>query len=112
MANITDVQAVKFCNEKARVLADLLAQMYETCRRFNEEWSANNITSLVPNDSSPIIDGATVTSGTADGRKPIKGSDVNGLHDRAFELVSLLEANSSAKLVQIQAISVNGQAKY
>jgi hypothetical protein len=108
MANITNAQAVKFCNEKLRVLADLQERLYETYRRVKAEWDTFGGVALIPNDASPIIDGATVLTGTADGRKPITGAMVTNIITRGFEYATDMEASASAKLATIRQVSVNG----
>lgn len=108
MANITNPQAVAFCNNRARVVADLFEKAYESYRRMKAEWDTFGGAALIPNDSSPIIDGATVLAGTADGRKPITGAMVNNIVARGFELAADYEANAGAKLATIRQVTVNG----
>lgn len=102
MADITDPQAVRFCNERVRLAADKFGQLYNWCVAVANEWAAQNIAGLIPNDTSPIIDGAQT-----DGRPLITGADVHTIKDRVAELISLLEASSNAKLNQILRVAVN-----
>ena len=99
---ITDPQAIRFCNERVRVAADKFGQLYNWCVSVQNEWAAQGIGALIPNDSSPIIDGAQT-----DGRPLITGADVNTLAARVTEFISLLEANTNAKLNHILKVAVN-----
>jgi hypothetical protein len=102
MADITNPQAVRFCNERVRLAADKFAQLYNWCIAVRNEWTAQDIASLIPNDASAIIDGAQT-----DGRPLITGADVHTIKDRVVELIGLLEANTSEKLNEILRVAVN-----
>lgn len=43
MPNITNPEAVKFCNEKIRPAADALASAYHTMKALRDEWYAKNL---------------------------------------------------------------------
>jgi hypothetical protein len=96
MADITNVQAVAFCNERVRVAANKFAALYWWCKEVSEDWTAQGVGALIPNDASVLIDGSAT-----DGRSVITGADVNALAARVGEFVALLEANSNTKLNQI-----------
>ena len=102
MADITNPQAVRFCNERVRQAADKFGQLYNWCVAVQNEWAAQGIGDLIPNDSSPIIDGAQT-----DGRPLLTGADVNTLAARVTEFTAMLEANANAKLNQILKVAVN-----
>jgi hypothetical protein len=102
MADITNAEAVRFCNEKVRVAADRLAQTYYFAKQVQQEWFAANMANLLPNDTSPVIDGSST-----DGRHPITGEDVTGIISRCMALTSDFEANDNAKLNAILAVAVN-----
>lgn len=102
MPDITDPQAVTFCNEKIRRAADKLAQAYNFANQVVDEWTAHGGTDLVPNTSDPVVDGSAT-----DGRPPIVGSDVSNIVNRLSELAADYEAASSAKLNTILAVAVN-----
>ncbi len=74
-------------------------------------WSANgqNITALVPNDSSPVADGSELTNARPDGRSPITGAHVNNVIARMNEHVVDMEASGNAKLNTLLAVCVNPQ---
>lgn len=102
MADITDVQAVKFANERVRPLADRLAQSYAICKAIVAVWTAQGLSASFPNDTSEVIDNAR-----QDGRPVITGAMVNSAVAFAQSLIADYEANSSAKLNGILRIAVN-----
>jgi hypothetical protein len=104
---ITNVQAVKFCNEKVRPAADALGQAYETLRRLKMEWDATLMANLIPNDTTVIADGADT-----DGRKPITGQMVYNILNRGFEYMTDQEANFNAKLNTIKQVTVNDAPRF
>lgn len=102
MADVTNPQAIRFCNERVRQAADKFAQLYYWCSIVRDEWLAQDIGSLVPNDTSEIIDGAQT-----DGRPVVTGADVHTIKDRVLELLALLDADSGAKLAEVLSVAVN-----
>jgi len=102
MADITNPQAVKFCNEQARRIADAYAGMYYFAKSVGDVWTAQGISALIPNDASVIIDGSV-----QDGRATITGAMVNGLVSTLAGLVNDLEANSKLKLNGLLKIAVS-----
>ena len=63
---------------------------------------AQDISTLIPNSTETIGDGADV-----DGRPVITGADVYAVKDLALALITDLEANGSAKLNQLLCVAVN-----
>jgi hypothetical protein len=104
---ITDPTAVKFCNEKIRVMADSMAQNYYTAKAIVNEWNATGISSLITNDSSEVIDGSR-----QDGRKVITGAKATSIITRAMEIIADYEANTNAKLNTVIGVNVNGAARF
>jgi hypothetical protein len=102
MSDITDPQAVAFCNERIRPAADLLAQAYNYASQVLAEWTAHGGAVLVPNTSDPVVDGSAT-----DGRPPVTGADVNLLVVRLSELKADFEASGAAKLNTILKVAVN-----
>lgn len=102
MPDITDPQAVRFCNERVRVAADKLAQAYNLANQVIDEWTAHGGVALIPNTSDPVIDGSAT-----DGRPPIVGSDASNIINRLTEIVADFEDSGGAKLNTILAVSVN-----
>lgn len=103
MPDITNPQAVRFCNEQARTLADAAAAYYWKAKSVLAEWNSTGMSSLLPNTSDPVIDGSAT-----DGRTVITGANVNGLINHVQAMVADLEANSNAKLNILMRIEVNG----
>ena len=101
MAIIDNPEAVKFCNERVRVSADKLAQLYYTAKSVSQEWTANGIGTLIAYDNSDLV----VDGSASDGRHPINGIEVNNLITRLTEFVTDMEANSGAKLNTVLAVA-------
>jgi len=100
MADITNPQAVAFCNERVRLAANKFMDLYWWCKMVSEEWAAQSIGSLIPNNADVLIDGSAT-----DGRSICTGADINTLAARVAEFTALLEATANAKLNQIAKVS-------
>lgn len=103
MPDITNPEAVRFANEKARALADVATRYYYAAVAFVNEWDATEMGAKIPDTADTIIDGSA-----SDGRTPITGADVNGLKNHVDTMTADLEANSNAKLNILLGIEVNG----
>lgn len=103
MPDITNPEAVRFCNEKARVLADLATRYYYTSLALLNEWDATGMGATIPNTADVVADGSDV-----DGRSRITGAMVHGLHDHVQAMVADLGANNNLKLDTLLQIEVNG----
>lgn len=99
MANITNPQAVLYCNAVIRPLADRMMQLLRAAQLAESEFTAQGLNALIPNDASPIIDGSAT-----DGRTPITGGDVNILLANAQTYINTFTANSN--LIQNQTLKV------
>ncbi len=102
MANITDTNAIRFCNTRVRPVADRIAQLYNAIIAIGNEYTALGISTLIPNDSSPIADGAAT-----DGRPQIVGTDVANIVTIVTAIKTTLEATSNQKLNQVLRVGVN-----
>jgi hypothetical protein len=103
MAQITNPQAVRFCNERVRVAADALAKLYYLAKAIRNEWDATGMSALIAyNNGDLVVDGAA-----SDGRPPVTGISVNNLVTRLTEFTADMEANSSAKLNTVLAVAVH-----
>ena len=88
---ITNPVAIKFCNEKIRVVSDLIAQLDNLAADIINEWNALGTTFFISNTSDVVRDGASPNDdiGTGgDGRKVITGAKVNNIINRLNELRS------------------------
>ena len=103
MADITDPEAVRFCNEKVRALADAATRYYYLSKELTNEWDATGMAAKIPDDSSEIIDGSA-----QDGRSTITGANVNGLKGHVDTMIADLEASNNTKLNILLNIEVNG----
>ncbi len=103
MADITNPEAVRFANEKARVLADLATRYYYAAKAFAQEWAATDMDSKIPDAADVFIDGSAT-----DGRSPITGANVRGLKGHIETMIADLEASGNQKLNILLKIEVNG----
>ena len=103
MADITDPEAVRFSNERARTLADVATRYYYAAKSFLQEWDATSMGDKITNTADDIIDGAAT-----DGRHVITGANVVGLKNHVAAMITDLEANSNLKLNILLGIEVNG----
>lgn len=92
--------AVKFCNEKIRVAADMLAQLDNFAGAVLAEWTAMGGSAAIPNAVGNVVqDGASpngVDAVGGDGRPVIDGAKVNGIINRLTELRSAVAATGLA----------------
>lgn len=102
MAEITNPEAVRFCNSRLRSVADRLAQSYYYAKGVRDEWYANNLGVLFPEGDGPVVDGSAT-----DGRHPLMRDDVVLLISRCDEFVNDYEANSNAKLNTVLSVAVH-----
>jgi hypothetical protein len=104
MPDITNPQAVLFCNQRVRPASDKLAQAYYDATAVLNEWTSFGGTTLIPNTADPVIDGSA-----QDGRSPITGADVSNLVNRLSELTTDYNASGAAKLNTVLKVAVNPQ---
>lgn len=120
MPNNTNAQAIAFSNTKLRPLADQMRSLYNNCKSITNQWTAQGLAALIPSDANLMQDGATVASGTPDGRTPITDADINVLFAKSTDLINYFEGatatggtltnNASMQnLNQITKVAVNGQ---
>jgi hypothetical protein len=101
---ITSPVAIKFCNEKIRVAADMLAQADNFALAVLNEWTALGGTALIPNTADVLRDSASPSDdiGTnGDGRPVVTGAKLNNIINRLTALRATA-ANSGL------AMGVNG----
>ncbi len=110
MPNNTNAQAIAFANNYARKCADDVVSCYLTMKRTSQVWTGQSIVTVIPNDSNLIQDGATVASGTADGRAPITDAQVNTLISNLATLIASFEASSNLILNQMLQVAVNSSS--
>ncbi len=103
MADITNPEVVRFCNEKVRALADLATRYHYAALALLNEWDATGMGALIPNTADVVVDGSA-----GDGRSPITGAMVNQFQGHMDTMVADLVANNNAKLNILLQIEVNG----
>ena len=118
MANNTNAQAIAFSNNKIRPMSDLLYTVYQTAKSVVDQWNAQGVSTVLPNDANLIQDGATVASGTPDGRKPITDAQATNIITRCQDLINWMEGSASiaagdgskAVLNTVALVNTNGKA--
>ncbi len=110
MPNNTNAQAIAFANNYARKCADDVVSCYLTMKRTAQVWTGQSVVTVIPNDANLIQDGATVASGTADGRAPITDAQVNTLISNLTTLIASFEASSNLILNQMLQVQVNAKS--
>ncbi len=103
---INDPTAIKFSNERVRTAADVSAQGYYRAKSLIDQWTAQGLDVVIPNDATVMPDGADT-----DGRPVITGADIHGMVAILKSYVAMVEANSSAALTQILKVAVHPQAQ-
>lgn len=105
---IDNPQAVRFCNEQIRILADTLLTALRTAEAVREFYYAHpELGDLFYNNSSELVEDGSAM----DGRPRMTGADVLTLITRADELVADYQATSNAKLNTVLKAAVNGQSR-
>jgi len=105
---IDNPQAVRFCNEQIRILADTLLTALRTAQAVREFYYAHpELETLFHQNVSEFVEDGSAT----DGRPRMTGNDVLALITRADELVADYQANSNAKLNTVLRAAVNGQSR-
>ena len=104
---VTDTSAIAFCNKYVRTAADERAKDYYRAKITVNQWFAQNMSALIPNDSTAVNDGAQQPNG--DGRPVITGAMVNNIITRCQDIITDFEATSNAKLNTVLQVAVNPQ---
>jgi hypothetical protein len=94
----SNAQAI-FFTAQAREYARHVALTYTKASAMVNEYNAQGISAVIPNDSTQMADGAAVN-----GQPIARNQDVIAAVTRAMELIADLEANSKAKLNTILAL--------
>ena len=106
MADIVNAQAVAFCNNKARIVADLIERTRRTCEQFAidivTEWEANTVGNA---NGDVVIDGSE-----RDGRNRITKVDIAALKFVAEKIAEA--ANLDDREALVAKVSVNGQPAF
>jgi len=102
---ITSNIAITFSDQKLRRLASMIASVDLTITEIQNQWSADGLSALFPNDTTSIVQDTSVTA--SDGRTPICGQDVQNFMAFLTSVQSSLGANSGALRTTINKIAVN-----
>lgn len=97
-------QAILVANEKIRVAADRVGQLYGVLALMEAEFTAEGWGTLFPNGSSEVL----VDGSATDGRTPITDADVRTfMLTVAAGFLATLRANSNAQLNNVLKIAVH-----
>jgi hypothetical protein len=99
---INNPEGVSFSNGRIRPAADKAAQFYYFAKAVYQEWTANDMGSILTVGGGEIEDGSTT-----DGRHVITGNDATNVIVRLGEFVADMEANGGAKLNTLLAVAVH-----
>jgi hypothetical protein len=111
MAANTNAQAIAFANNYVRPAANDIVSCYLTMLRMQQVWTQQILGNVIPNDANFIQDGATVASGTPDGRAPITDAQVQTMISNLATLLAAFTANSNIILNQMLQIQVTAQSQ-
>lgn len=100
-------QAVQFCNQYVRPMADETYAFYLTAKKFLQLWNSQNLAVVIPNDSQQVADGSAT-----DGRPTMTDAQVNILQSNVASFVATFEASANLILNQTTVIQVNGQSRF
>ena len=107
MPDITNPQAVKFANEKARVFADALLSAITTAREFEAIYAAQAGDTLFPNSADLLADGSEV-----DGRPRVQAQMVRALRTAAQDLLTWAATGAPTRETRLRTIAVNGSSRF
>ena len=103
MSDVTNPQAIKFCNERIRTIADQFSRAYKQANEIVAEFELKGLSELIPDSQdAAIIDGSE-----QDGRTPINGRDVWEMVRLSQDLIAM-GTGPNTKLPTIVKVSVNG----
>lgn len=108
--SITNQEAIRFSDEKIRVVTDLFAQLYNHGKSVADEWDSRAMQALIPNDANEtLIDSAFGTDGSdGDGRPVITGQDITRVIVLLVkQFIDDFEADSNLKLILALRVAVN-----
>ena len=105
---IDNPQAVRFCNEQIRILADMLLSAYRTAQAVCEYYYAHpELGTLFQQNGNELVEDGSAT----DGRPRMTGNDVLALVSRADELISDYRANNNAKLNTLYRVCITALSR-
>lgn len=100
MSEIANAQAIKFCNERARPMADLVCKLVRTMPQFMidvaefEKYVQENVEGDLISDGSDI-----------DGRSPLSKKNIAELKFVIEQLIACMDTDDRAALAQHVAVN-------
>lgn len=115
MAAITNAQVVKWANERARPIADVIERLFYLGQAYANDYVAQNINQLMQGnangdqiDDGSIPGGEFQGGGPADGRQIITKGQLNQLQSAMVAINAALVAGSPSPKQVADQIEVNG----
>jgi hypothetical protein len=115
MADITNVQVVRFSNERARTMADAIVSLSAKVDAWLADWTAQAISAAITADSAGAS--ANVADGSeTDGRQRVTGTELTNFRAALIQvqtaLTTTLVSGVGATVKAIaDGIQVNGSAR-
>ena len=107
MADNINPQAVKFANEKVRILADSLLTAIMTARELKSIYDANTLDSIFPATADLIADGSDL-----DGRFRITNNVVRAMYTAATDILTWAGTGTPTREARLRTIAVNGLSRF
>jgi hypothetical protein len=83
VADITNPEAIQYCDQFIRPMSEQFGLLYLRCKYVMGRWNTGK-SALFQNDASPVVDGRTKDT-------PLVGSDVNNMMTRMSDYISAIE---------------------
>lgn len=99
MADITNPQAIDFCNERARPWAKKMLAAIRAAREFDLDYGAQSGDTLFPNTADLIADGSET-----DGRPRVQAQVVRALRTQAIDLLTWAATGSPTRETRLRSI--------
>ncbi len=104
--DITNQDAVDFCNSKLRPACDRFISALRTLRQLDAEWVADGIAPLVAG-SQDLLDGTVIDGSAQDGRNSLTGYDVNLAASATQAFLTWADGAGAAYVAALTKPSVN-----
>jgi hypothetical protein len=99
MADITNPQAIDFCNDRARPLAKKLLKAIQASREFDLDYGAQAGDTLFPNTADLVADGSE-----NDGRPRVQAQVVRALRTQAIDLLTWAATGNPTRETRLRSI--------
>lgn len=101
MADITDPQAIRYCNEIVRPMCEMFRAVYYRDKSALNVWFGGGVNALFPNDASPVQDGREI-----EGVSRLTGADVNNVMTQLVAFVTAMEQSGVLDVISKPCVRV------